>query len=68
VSVYILDTDHVTLFQHNHPKITQRARAVGNANIFVTTVTLEEQMRGRLSAINRATTQPEKLAVTHTNL
>jgi tRNA(fMet)-specific endonuclease VapC len=68
VSVYILDTDHVTLFQHNHPKITQRARAVGNANIFVTTVTLEEQMRGRLAAISRATAQPEKLAVTHTNL
>jgi tRNA(fMet)-specific endonuclease VapC len=68
VSFYILDTDHVTLFQHNYPKIIQRARAVGNANIFVTTVTLEEQMRGRLAAISRAATQPEKLAVTHANL
>ncbi|MCY7283821.1 MAG: type II toxin-antitoxin system VapC family toxin [Cyanobacteria bacterium CAN_BIN43] len=65
---YILDTDHVTLFQHNHPQIIQRARTVGNANLFVTTVTLEEQMRGRLAAISRAATQPEKLAVTHTNL
>jgi tRNA(fMet)-specific endonuclease VapC len=68
VSFYILDTDHVTLFQHNHPKIIQRAGAIGNANIFVTTVTIEEQMRGRLAAISRAANQPEKLAMTHINL
>jgi tRNA(fMet)-specific endonuclease VapC len=68
VSFYILDTDHVTLFQHNHPKIVQRARELGNTQIFVTTVTLEEQMRGRLLAIHRATNQPEKLAIAHTSL
>lgn len=68
MSLYILDTDHVTLFQHNHPKIIQRAGAVGNASILVTTVTLEEQMRGRLAAISRAATQPERLALTHANL
>ena len=61
MSRYILDTDHVTLFQHNHPQITQRARAVGGSNIFVTTVTLEEQLRGRLAGISRAATQPERL-------
>jgi tRNA(fMet)-specific endonuclease VapC len=57
VSFYILDTDHVTLFQHNHPQVIQRARTAGNPN-----------MRGRLAAISRAATQPEKLAVTHANL
>jgi len=65
---YILDTDHVTLFQHNHLRISQRARAVGSSNIFVTTVTLEEQLRGRLAGISRAATKPEQLAVAYENL
>lgn len=68
MSQYILDTDHVTLFQHNHPKIVQRARTVGGSNISVTTVTLEEQFRGRLAAINRVATQPQKLAIAYKNL
>jgi tRNA(fMet)-specific endonuclease VapC len=63
-----LDTDHVTLFQHNHPEIAQRARAVGGSNIFVTTVTLEEQLRGRLAGISRCATKPELLAVAYENL
>lgn len=68
MSQYILDTDHVTLFQHNHPKISQKVRAVGSSNIFVTTVTLEEQLRGRLAGISRAATKPELLAVAYGNL
>ncbi len=68
MSRYILDTDHVTLFQHNHPEIAQRARAVGGSNIFVTTVTLEEQLRGRLAGISRCATKPELLAVAYENL
>lgn len=68
MSRYILDTDHVTLFQHNHLGIVQRARDVGGDNIFVTTVTLEEQLRGRLAGISRAATKPEQLAVAYKNL
>lgn len=67
MSRYILDTDHVTLFQHNHLGIVQRARDVGGSNIFVTTVTLEEQLRGRLAGISRAATKPEQLAVAYKN-
>lgn len=68
MSQYILDTDHVTLFQHNHPEIVQRARAIGNSNIFITTVTLEEQLRGRLAGISRAVAKPERLAIAYQNL
>ena len=68
MSKYILDTDHVTLFQHNHPKITQRAKTLGGSNIFVTTVTLEEQFRGRLAAIARVANKPQKLAIAYENL
>jgi tRNA(fMet)-specific endonuclease VapC len=68
VSRYILDTDHVTLFQYNHPNISQRARAIGNSNIFITTVTLEEQLRGRLASISRAATKPDRLLIAYDNL
>lgn len=68
MSRYILDTDHVTLFQHNHLGIVQRTRDVGGSNIFITTVTLEEQLRGRLASISRSATKPEHLAVAYKNL
>ena len=71
MSKYILDTDHVTLFQHNHPKISQRAREIGNVSIFATVVTLEEQLQGRLATINKVsanTKKPELLSVACHNL
>lgn len=68
MSRYILDTDHVTLFQYGNLKISQRANTVGSANIFITTVTLEEQLRGRLASISKCATKPELLAVAHRNL
>ncbi len=58
MSKYILDTDHLTLLQHNHPLILQRAIVVGGSNIFITTITLEEQVRGRLAALSKAATKP----------
>jgi len=68
LSRYILDTDHVTLFQYNNAQIAQRIKEVGSLNIFVTTVTLEEQLRGRLAGISRAATKPEMLPVAYQNL
>lgn len=65
---YILDTDSVTLFQYGNPQIVERARQVGGANLFVTTVTLEEQLRGRLAAISKASLKPERLVIAYANL
>lgn len=65
---YILDTDHVTLFQHGHPRISQRVRAVGSSNLFITIVTVEEQFQGRLAAIRKAATKPELLVIAYENL
>lgn len=64
---YILDTDHVTLFQHSNSEIAKRAEAIGGSNIFVTTVTLEEQLRGRLAGISRAATKPQQLSIAYEN-
>ncbi|MDZ8104551.1 MAG: type II toxin-antitoxin system VapC family toxin [Nostoc sp. DedQUE12a] len=68
MSRYILDTDHVTLSQHGNSKILQRAQVVGSSNIFVTTVTLEEQLKGRLASISKYANEPQFLARTHRNL
>ncbi len=52
---YILDTDHVSLFQREHPLVRQRVKATDPQTIAVTIITIEEQVYGRLNRIRRAT-------------
>lgn len=54
MSLYVLDTDHVTLFQRAHPIVVQQVAAVEPEALAVTVVTVEEQLRGWLRAIRRA--------------
>lgn len=70
MSRYILDTNIVTLLQYDNNQIIQRARVVGNSNIFVTTITLEEQLKGRLAIINKCNSDKnlQGLASAHRNL
>lgn len=53
MSLYILDTDIVTLHQHNHPQVVARIKACVPEELAITVVTVEEQMRGRLAQIGR---------------
>jgi tRNA(fMet)-specific endonuclease VapC len=64
---YILDSDHVTLHQRRHPVVVQRLVAVPSARVFVSIVTVEEQLRGWLALIRRAPT-PERLIAAYTCL
>jgi tRNA(fMet)-specific endonuclease VapC len=59
IPLYILDTDHITLLQHNHPVLVTRLTAVPPENIAVTVISATEQLKGRLAQINRAKTAPE---------
>ena len=54
MSLYILDTDHVTLHQHDHPQVVARTRTCAPNELAITVVTVEEQMRGRLARIGRS--------------
>lgn len=54
MSLWVLDTDHVSLFQQGHPLVNQRVNAVNLDEIAVTIITVEEQMYGRLNSIRRA--------------
>lgn len=50
---WILDTDHMTHWQRNNPQVIQRIAAIDRRQLATTVVSLEEQMRGRLSQINQ---------------
>jgi tRNA(fMet)-specific endonuclease VapC len=67
MTLWILDTDHVSLFQTGHPLITQRIQSIDPNLIAVTIVTVEEQMYGRLNRIRRAKSA-EELRIAYSNL
>ena len=54
MNLYILDTDHVTLHQHNHPQVIVRLKLLTKEQIVTTAITVEEQMRGRLAQVGQA--------------
>ncbi len=55
MSLYVLDTDHASLFQRRHPRVVQRVLAVPAEDLAITIVSAEEQLRGWLSVVHRAT-------------
>ena len=54
MALWVLDTDHVSLFQHEHPRIVQQLRLKRTDEIATTIVTFEEQVRGWLAVIRRS--------------
>jgi tRNA(fMet)-specific endonuclease VapC len=67
MTLWILDTDHVSLFQSGHPLVTQRVQSIDPNALAVTIFTVEEQMYGRLNRIRRAKS-PEDLSLAYVNL
>lgn len=55
----ILDTDHLSLLLRGHPNVVQQVTKFNPQEIAVTIVTVEEQLRGRLNAIQQAS-QPAR--------
>ncbi|MBD0264213.1 MAG: type II toxin-antitoxin system VapC family toxin [Tolypothrix sp. Co-bin9] len=50
----ILDTDHISLFQREHPVVTKRVNQANPKQIATTIITVEEQIRGRLAQIKKS--------------
>jgi tRNA(fMet)-specific endonuclease VapC len=67
MTLWILDTDHVSLFQTGHPSVTKKIQSTSPNSIFVTIITLEEQMYGRLNQIRKAKSL-ENLTAAYLNL
>ncbi|MBO3459519.1 type II toxin-antitoxin system VapC family toxin [Aetokthonos hydrillicola Thurmond2011] len=58
--VWVLDTDHLSLFQREHPTVKQRINQINFTSTAITIVTLEEQMKGWLNVINKYNDQPSQ--------
>src|SRR5712691_8402268 len=54
MSVFLLDTDTLTLLEHNHPVVLQNINVRPIAEINLSAISLQEQMQGFLAAVNRA--------------
>ena len=61
MTLWILDTDCVSLFQKSHPLLTQRINQVNPQELAVTVITVEEQMRGWLKVTRGKNAQEERL-------
>lgn len=52
--LYLLDTDHISLLQHNHANVIARLKSVPITQRVVCVISLYEQLQGRLAYIHRA--------------
>ncbi|WP_373547700.1 type II toxin-antitoxin system VapC family toxin [Chamaesiphon sp.] len=51
MTVYIPDTDHLSLYGRNHPALIERLQA-NAVNLTTTAINVEEQLRGRLAQVS----------------
>jgi tRNA(fMet)-specific endonuclease VapC len=59
VTLYLLDTDHISLQQRAHPAVLERLRALDEIDsVAASIITVEEQIRGRLEIIRRHGASP----------
>lgn len=61
MSLWVLDTDCLSLLQRGHPIISQRVTAVNPREIATTIITVEEQLRGRLDSIRRVSSNDAQI-------
>ena len=57
--MFILDTDHISLFQRRHAAVSARVLATPAVELATTVITAEEQLRGRLARVRRARSDAE---------
>jgi predicted nucleic acid-binding protein len=58
--MFILDTDHVSLFQRNDPHVSARVLATPPLELATTVVTVEEQLSGCLDRASCSVWRPER--------
>lgn len=56
-TLYVLDTDHISLLQRGHSVVRMRLAIVPITQRAVTIISADEQFQGRLALIRRAKTQ-----------
>ena len=54
MSLYVLDTDHLSLYRYGHDEVTARVEAIPADQLAVTIITIEEQLRAWYTQVRRA--------------
>ena len=54
MSLYVLDTDHLSLHLRGHQRVRERLALMASDSVAITIVTAEEQLRGRLAQVSKA--------------
>jgi len=54
MSLYLLDTDHISLYQMGHPRVIQQIMGHVHDQLAVTVITVEEQLGGWQRALRQA--------------
>lgn len=62
---YILDTDHLSLYQRGDTNVGNRLSHVPPDQIAITVITAEETIRGRFARIKAAQTEAAKIQAYH---
>ncbi len=52
--LYVLDTDHISLFQRGHAEVVGRVNRTSADEIAVSIISYEEQLRGRLDIVRKS--------------
>jgi tRNA(fMet)-specific endonuclease VapC len=56
VTLFVLDTDHLSLYQRDVEPLLSKLLSYPPNELAITIITVEEQLRGRLAQIRKATT------------
>jgi tRNA(fMet)-specific endonuclease VapC len=67
MSLHILDTDILTLFQNGHTEVCRRAREHPREELAITVLSVEEQLSGWYTALRKAK-QLDKIALAYRGL
>jgi len=54
MSLYVLDTDHLTLLRKGHVEVVRRVSGVPPSDIAITIISIEEQFRGWFTQVRKA--------------
>jgi tRNA(fMet)-specific endonuclease VapC len=67
MSLYVLDTDMVQLFEDGHPKVVARVEATPPSDLATSVLTVEEKLSGWYTQLRQAKT-PQRLAWAYKHL
>ena len=65
---YLLDTDHISLLQRNHPQVKARLQTLTEKDYGVSIISFQEQFKGWLTVISNSENDPQRLALAYFRL